>query len=176
MITARPPRVKRPSRGKRPKAAAKTVIGWREWVGLPAFGVLHIKAKIDTGAKTSALHAFDLEPFVRGGEEWVRFAVHPMQGDDTLIVPCTAHVVDRRFVTNSGGRRERRYVIETELKFGDAQWPIELTLTNRDEMGFRMLVGRSAMQGRLIVDPARSYQTTPRARPARPKARSEVKE
>lgn len=145
----------------------KTVVGWREWVGLPELGVSHIKAKLDTGARTSCLHAFDLVPFTRDEENWVRFAVHPMQRDDSLIVPCEARVVDRRYVTNSGGKRERRYVIETTLRVREEHWPIELTLSNRDEMGFRMLIGRTAMSRRLIVDPSRSFNSTARPKKSR---------
>jgi len=137
-------------------------VGWREWVGLPALGVSHVKAKVDTGARTSALHAFDVTAFARDGESWVRFAIHPMQRDDTLVVQCAAPVADRRFVTSSGGHREKRYVIETELRVGEEEWTIELTLTNRDEMGFRMLIGRNAMNRRLVVDPSRSFQLTRR--------------
>ena len=147
---------------RRTSKVEKRVIGWREWVGLPELGVSHIKAKVDTGARTSALHAFDVLPFMRRGEPWVRFAIHPTQRDDTLIVPCESKVADRRFVTNSGGQREKRYVIETMLRVGDGEWPIELTLTNRDEMGFRMLIGRNAMHRRLIVDPSLSFQSSKR--------------
>ena len=139
------------------KPYQKRVIGWREWVGLPELGVSHIKAKADTGAKTSALHAFDLKPFRRRGEDWVRFNIHPAQRDETLSVPCEARVVDLRLVMTSGGHREKRYVIETKLQAGGEDWPIELTLTNRDQMGFRMLVGRSAMHRRLVVDPSKSF-------------------
>ena len=140
------------------KISDRRTIGWREWIGLPDLGVSHIKAKLDTGAKTSALHAFEIEPFKKRGDDWVRFVIHPAQRDDTLVVPCEAAVVDRRTVVNSGGHREERYVISTTLCLGGESWPIELTLTNRDEMGFRMLLGRSAMHRRLIVDPARSFQ------------------
>ena len=135
----------------------KQVIGWREWVALPELGVNRIKAKIDTGARTSAIHAFDIEVCKNGGEDWVRFAIHPYQKNDTKIQTCTCPVRDIRVITNSGGAREQRVVIETQLTIGDLSWPIEMTLTNRDEMGFRMLLGRTAMKGRFLVDPGRSF-------------------
>ncbi|MFT5502412.1 MAG: hypothetical protein ACI8XC_000117 [Gammaproteobacteria bacterium] len=134
-------------------------VGWREWLSLPDLNLPAVKAKIDTGARTSALHAFSVEPFQYDSLSWVRFGFHPISKNDSFEMKCQAPIKDQREVTDSGGHTELRYVIETTLDFGDNQWPIELTLTNRDNMRFRMLLGRRAMVGRLWVDPAVSYQT-----------------
>ena len=136
---------------------AKTTIGWREWVSLPDLGIEHIKAKIDTGARTSALHAFSVRAFTKQGKRMVRFRIHPYQRHKEIVVECVAPVLDKRWVTDSGGHREQRYVIESSVKLGEQVWPIELTLTNRESMKFRMLLGRTAMKDRLIVNPGRSY-------------------
>lgn len=149
-------RVKSKKRVKRVRRA-KSVIGWREWVGLPGLGVERIKAKIDTGARTSAIHAFEIRPVERDGEKFVRFSLHPVQHRRKPMVECEAPMVDERVVTSSNGERQHRYVIETTVSLGDASWPIELTLTNRDEMGFRMLLGRRAVRRRFIVDPGSSF-------------------
>lgn len=140
------------------------LLGWREWVALPKLGVAAIKAKIDTGARTSALHAFRVEEFRVGGERMVRFAIHPYQRRTDVEVICVAPVIDERAVSDSGGHRELRLVILTDVQVDDASWPIEVTLTNRDNMGFRMLLGRSALHGRYIVDAALSYVSRPRPR------------
>ncbi|MBY5162476.1 ATP-dependent zinc protease [Salsipaludibacter albus] len=136
---------------------APVAVGWREWVALPDWGVDHMKAKVDTGARTSAIHAWDLEPFDRDGSPWVRFSLHPWQGSDDDPVQVEAPVVDHREVRSSSGDTQRRPVVHTDLHLVGLVAPIELTLTNRDEMGFRMLVGREALRGRFVVDPGRSY-------------------
>lgn len=135
------------------------VIGWREWVSLPELGVKWIKAKIDTGARTSALHAFGIERFRHSGKEKLRFDVHPLQRNDRKIIHCVANIVDIRTVTDSGGHREHRYVIETPMVLGGVEMMIEITLTNRSFMTFRMLLGRKALHNYFIIDPATSYHT-----------------
>jgi hypothetical protein len=147
---------------KKKKSSACPVIGWREWVGLPDFGVDKIKVKVDTGARTSALHAHRITKFTKDNATYVRFFVHPTQRKKKPEIECTALVVDEREVKNSGGKATKRFVIRTQIKVGDATWPIELTLTNRDEMGFRMLLGRQAVRRRFLVDPGRSYATKKR--------------
>ena len=133
------------------------IVGWREWVALPDLGLPAVKAKVDTGAKTSSLHAFDIETFREGGRERVRFGVHPLQDDEQLAVWATADVVDERSVTSSSGHEELRVVIRTALRLGDLTWPVEVTLTDRRSMRLRMLLGREALAGRLLVDASVSY-------------------
>jgi hypothetical protein len=133
------------------------ILGWREWVALPELGINSIKAKIDTGARTSTLHAFYVSPFKKNGRHKVRFIVHPHQRRRDEIVACEADVLDIRWVTDSGGHRARRYVIETTLQLANLNWKIELTLTNRDVLRFRMLLGRTALRHRVLVDPGASY-------------------
>jgi len=134
-----------------------TTIGWREWVALPDLGLPAIKTKVDTGARTSALHAFLIEPYTEDGIDMLRFLIHPIQRNVDFEVECRCPVFDQREVTDSGGNTEMRYVIQSEMLFGNDRWPIELTLTNRDTMAFRMLLGRRAMEDRYVVDPAASY-------------------
>lgn len=135
----------------------KTVIGWREWVALPDLDIPHIKAKVDTGAKTSALHAFYVEPFERAGKPWVRFGVHPLQSSLGQVIDCEAPVKDVRRVTDSGGHAEMRPVIETTMMVQGEMRVIELTLTDRETMMFRMLLGRSALKRRFVVDSGKSF-------------------
>lgn len=134
-----------------------TAAGWREWVRLPAFGVGHVKAKLDTGARTSALHAFDLEEFDRGGVDWVRFSVHPWQrsAEDAVVVECPVH--DRRTVRSSTGHVQERIVVLTAIEMLGRTVTTEVTLSRRDEMGFRMLIGREALRRGFLVDSGRSY-------------------
>jgi hypothetical protein len=137
----------------------QAVVGWREWLALPELGIPGIKAKIDTGARTSALHAYFVEPYREAGNDYVRFGVHPLLRRENLIRICCAPVRDRRQVADSGGHREERYVIETLIQIGELARSVEMTLTNRDSMKFRMLLGRSALQELgVVVDPSCSYQ------------------
>lgn len=132
-------------------------LGWREWISLPNLGIDQIKAKVDTGARTSALHAFSVEPYTEGGVQRVSFRMHPRQRNNDTVLACSAEVIDQRLVTDSGGHQEERWVIATTLAIGPYSWPIEATLTARDNMKFRMLLGRTAMTGRVVVNPAASY-------------------
>ena len=133
------------------------ILGWREWIALPDLGLPAIKAKIDTGARTSALHAFLIEPYTESGTEMIRFLIHPLQRNQEFQVECHAPIHDYREITDSGGHREMRYVIRSKITVADGSWPIELTLTNRDTMRFRMLLGRRAMENRFLVNPGTSY-------------------
>lgn len=136
------------------------IVGWREWISLPELGIPKIKAKVDTGARTSALHAFSLQPFIEDGKNKIRFAIHPLQHNTNEIITCVADIVDKRPVTDSGGHSEERYVICTPITIAGQTWPIEITLTERENMLFRMLLGRSALRKRFVVNPARSFVTT----------------
>ncbi len=136
-----------------PPVSAPFILGWEEWVTLPELGLPAIKAKVDTGARTSALHAFYVEPFGPARARKVRFGVHPVPRRNDIEVECVARLVDRREVRSSNGEREQRYVIETPIRIGDREWPIEVTLANRDMMSYRMLLGRRAIAGDVLVDP-----------------------
>jgi len=158
---------KRPPAGPKLTPAGKkrkkpTLIGWREWVGLPELGVQMVKAKIDTGARSSALHAWNIKPFEKDGAPWVAFELHPMQRDNHVVIECAAPLLGKRRVRSSSGVIQTRFAIETVLELGVRRWPIEITLTNRDEMGFRMLLGRTALRRRVMIDPSRSFLSTRR--------------
>jgi hypothetical protein len=140
------------------------VLGWREWVSLPELGIDRIKAKIDTGARTSALHAFNVRLEETANTKMVKFDIHPKQRDLDLVIECQAPLLEEREVRDSGGHSERRYVIETQIAIGGTVHSAEITLTNRDTMGFRMLIGRTAMKGHYLVDPGRSFLTRKRKR------------
>jgi hypothetical protein len=144
----------------------KKLIGWREWVRFPDLAIGRIKAKVDSGARTSAIHAFRITPFTRDGAAYVRFVVHPVQRRRKPEVTCVARIIDQRRITDSGGNAQERYVIRTMLKLGKSSWPIELTLSNRDSMGFRLLIGRQAIRGRYVVDPGRSFVVVKKKRTA----------
>jgi len=137
--------------------AELAVIGWREWVALPDLAIAHIKTKVDTGAKTSALHAFYVTPFERDGMPWVRFGVHPLQSSTSKAIECEAAVKAVRSVTDSGGHSELRHVIETAMVINGCVQLIELTLTDRETMRFRMLLGRRALKRRFVVDSSKSF-------------------
>lgn len=132
-------------------------IGWEEWISLPELGLPAIKAKVDTGAKTSAIHAFMVEKIIEDNDVKVRFGIHPIPSQPNVEVYCKAHLIDEREVTSSNGQIELRYVIRTMVQFGKRKWPIEITLTDRETMAYRMLIGRSAMEGRLQVVPGESF-------------------
>jgi hypothetical protein len=132
-------------------------IGWREWVALPDLGVARIKAKIDTGARSSALHAFGVERFRRRNKTMLRFAIHPLQRSARRVVTAECEMIDERIVRSSNGVHALRPVIITTIELLTQAWPIEVTLASRDEMGFRMLLGRQAVRNRFLVDPGRSY-------------------
>ncbi len=145
------------------------VIGWREWVGLPDFGINMIKAKVDTGARSSSLHAFDLHVFERDEAIWVRFQVHPIQRKKDRLVEVEAMVHEFRSVRSSSGIASMRPVIVTNVVLLGITWPVELTLASRDEMGFRMLLGREAFRRRFLVDAGNSYYSN------KPKRKKKVK-
>ena len=139
------------------KPEDRLVIGWREWVALPDLGVRSVKAKVDTGARTSSLHAFDLEEFRKNSQDWVRFTIHPEQRSSKREKSVQARVHEWRDVRSSSGEAELRPVILTTIHIMGESWEVELTLTRRDAMGFRMLLGRQAVRGHIVVDPGRSF-------------------
>jgi ribosomal protein S6--L-glutamate ligase len=134
----------------------KMIVGSEEWCQISQLGIPAIKARVDSGAKTSAIHAFNIQVFKRGNTPWVSFDVHPLQNNRSAFLRCEAPIVDRRMVKNTSGASEKRYVIKVPIRMKDQVWDIELTLTNRDSMGYRMLLGREAMNGRILVDPSAS--------------------
>lgn len=143
----------------KPNRSSPQTLGWREWLALPELNIPAIKAKIDTGAKTSALHTFRIETFRKRGGEYVRFWIHPLRPRSDIEIVCEAPVADRRIVRDSGGHAEQRYVILTRIQAGERQWPAHITLTSRDDMLFRMLLGRTALvDGGFEVDPGISYR------------------
>ena len=154
-------------------ATEQPTLGWREWVTLPELGIETIKAKIDTGARTSALHAYYLEPYNKAGEKWVRFDVHPFQKQIDISCECHAKVVDYRKVTDSGGHIEYRYVIHTMITLGEDSFITELTLTNRETMQFRMLLGRNTLKKRYVVDTGKSFMLKRKSK-RKPKRANEV--
>lgn len=132
----------------------KEIVGNQEWCAFPELGIPAIKARVDSGAKTSAIHAFNIRTYFKNDVEWVSFEVHPLQKNDEILVRCDCPIIDQREVKSSSGTSEKRYVISTPIGLGDNVWDIQLTLTDRDAMGYRMLLGREAMNGRLIIDPS----------------------
>ena len=144
-------------KGEQP-AAGPFIVGWEEWLALPALGLPALRAKVDTGAKTSALHAFIIEPFGPSGARQIRFGIHPIPGRDDIERFCTAAIIDRREVTSSNGDKEMRHVIRTMLSMGAISWEIEITLTNREGMAYRMLLGRQGIKPGMLVDPSASFR------------------
>lgn len=138
-------------------ATAPFILGFEEWVGLPGLGLPSLKAKLDTGARTSALHARLIEPFIQDGADYVRFKVQPVPRRPGIEIACAAPLIDQRAVTSSNGDTEQRYVIAADLEVGERRWEIELTLTNREGMRYRMLIGRQGMQPGMLIDPTASF-------------------
>ena len=136
---------------------AREIIGWREYVGLPQLGINKIKAKIDTGARSSALHAFNIRESSHLGKRIVRFQVHPLQRNSKETITTEAELLEYRKIRNSGGAAQLRPVIKTNIEVGKHIWEIELSLTDRDVMGFRMLLGRQGVRNKFLVDPGGSF-------------------
>lgn len=135
----------------------KIIVGCEEWCSFQTLGIPAVKARVDSGAKTSSIHALNIQTFKRDNNPWVSFEVHPLQQNRKTTIRCEAPIIDRRSVKSSSGESEKRYVIQASMTLGQLEWDIELTLTNRDSMGYRMLLGREAMQYRMLVDPASSF-------------------
>lgn len=148
---------KREKTQKKKNKAPPTLIGWREWVALPELGAARIKAKVDTGAKTSALHAFRLKTVIKDGVEYAEFFLHPEQKKRLPEFFCSAPVVDRRSIRSSNGQVEKRLIIRTRLSIGGRDYPIALSLTNRNSMGFRLLLGRDAFRKKFVINPSASF-------------------
>ena len=150
-----------PAKKKTAKKSAKkqprTVIGWCEWAAFPDLGVENINAKIDTGAKTSAIHAYRIKEVEIDGEPHAEFYLHPEQRRKKPEIFCRTPIIDRRLIRSSNGQEEERFVTQTRLRLGDHLWKIDLTLTNRDAMGFRLLIGRDALSRKFMIDPGASY-------------------
>lgn len=146
---------------------SNTLAGWREWVQLPSVGIPWIKAKLDTGAQTSAIHAFDIEVVDRDGTDWVRFTVRPWQRslEDTTVVECP--LLDRRTVRSSNGQSQERYVVRMRVMLAGREVDAEVTLANRDQMGFRMLIGREVLAQGIDVRSSTSYLGPRAPRPVR---------
>lgn len=155
------PQTARPSQTTHEHTPLAKLVGWQEWVSLPQLGVDRIKVKVDTGARTSALHAQSITAELIDGEEWVNFVLHPLQDNVQVEISCRARVVGHRVVRDSGGHEQTRVVIETDMSLGEDKWPIEMTLTNRENMGFRMLLGRNAIIHHYYVDPSQAFILTP---------------
>ncbi|PIQ43160.1 MAG: ATP-dependent zinc protease [Gammaproteobacteria bacterium CG11_big_fil_rev_8_21_14_0_20_46_22] len=135
----------------------KILIGWKEWCSLPELKIPAVKAKIDTGAKTSCIHAINIEPFKKNTVDWVHFTIDPIQGDDTVLVKTNARIVDKRLITSSNGHKELRYIIHTTLRLGEVEWPIDISLSNRESMRFKMLLGRDALKHHTLIDPVKMH-------------------
>lgn len=142
------------------RRASLSTIGWREWLALPGLGIPKVKAKVDTGARSSSLHAFGIERGRAEGRDRVAFYTHPRQRGDGPGLSCSAELLDQRTVRSSNGSTEERYFIRTIARLQGVEWPIELTLSNRADMSFRMLLGREAIRNRFLVDSGRSYLDT----------------
>lgn len=133
------------------------IIGAEEWCTFPSLGIPAVKARVDSGAKTSSLHAFNIEKFAKNSNAWVRFEIHPLQKDKKISIICEAEIIDKRKVKSTSGISEKRFVVQVPLCIGSDTWDVEVTLTNRDSMGYRMLLGREAMMNRFLIDPSSSF-------------------